>query len=108
MESADDNAQLIGRLVRHVALFDSQPGGLGRVRIGQFPRVLQPGSKLDLPDNTPVQVQVTPLPVGSASSRSLFGAFPELAVLTANEFAWAKRLWEHGLEKQARLLDGLV
>lgn len=70
--------------------------------------VLQPGSKLDLPDNTPVQVQVTPLPVASTATRSLFGAFPELAVLTANEFAWAKRLWEHGLEKQARLLDGLA
>jgi predicted DNA-binding antitoxin AbrB/MazE fold protein len=32
--------------------------------------VLQPGSKLDLPDNTPVQVQVTPLPTGKVS---LFG-----------------------------------
>jgi len=33
--------------------------------------VLQPRTKLDLPENTPVQVQVTPLPAGK---ESLFGA----------------------------------
>jgi len=36
-----------------------------------------------------------------------FGAFPELAALAGDDFAWAKRLWEHGLEKQSRLLDEL-
>jgi len=70
--------------------------------------VLQPQDELDLPDNTPVQVQVTPLPASRAATGSLFGAFPELAALTGDEFAWAKRLWEHGLEKQSRLLDELT
>lgn len=69
--------------------------------------VLQPRNKLDLPNNTPVQVEVTPLPVKSGSPGSLFGSFPELAALTGDEFSWVKRLWEHGLEKQSRLMDEL-
>jgi len=72
--------------------------------------VLQPQVKLDLPENTPVQiqVQVTSLPASSAVAGSLFGRFPELAALNDDAFAWAKRLWEHSLEKQSRLLDGLA
>jgi len=70
--------------------------------------VLLPKVKLNLPDNTPVQVQITPLPVGTASTGSLFGAFPELATLADDDFDWAGRLWEHGLEKQARHLDNLA
>ena len=70
--------------------------------------VLQPQTKLDLPENTVVQVQVTPFLPASAPSGSLFGAFPELAALTDDAFAWAKRLWEHGLEKQSRILDDLA
>jgi len=69
--------------------------------------VLQPKVKLDLPDNTPVQVQVISLPP-QASTDSLFGAFPELVMLTGDDLARAKRLWEHGIEKQSRLLDGLA
>jgi len=70
--------------------------------------VLQPQGKLDLPENTPVQVQVTALSASRAVAGSLFGRFPELATLDDDAFAWAKRLWEHGLEKQSRLLDGLA
>jgi len=70
--------------------------------------VLLPKVKLNLPDNTPVQVQVTPLPAGPASANSLFGLFPELATLTDDDVAWAKRLWEHSLEKQSRHLDDLT
>ena len=56
---------------------------------------------------TTITVQVTPLPTTDAAPGSLFGAFPELAVLSDDDVAWAKRLWEHGLEKQSRILDGL-
>jgi len=70
--------------------------------------IFDPQVELDLPDNTWMQVQVSPLPAGAASEDSLFGAFPELASLTGDDFAWAKRLWEHSLGKQSRLLDGLV
>ncbi len=63
--------------------------------------------KLDLPDNTPVQVQVTTMRTEKPKEGSLFGAFPELAVLTDDDFAWGKRLWEHSLEKESRILDGL-
>ena len=67
--------------------------------------VLQPQQQLDLPDNTPVQVQITTLSATGASGGSLFGAFPELAALTADDFDWVKRSWERGLEKQTRLLS---
>jgi hypothetical protein len=68
--------------------------------------VLQPRVKLNLPDNTPVQIQVTPLPVDRVSANSLFGLFPDLATLSDDDFAWAKRLWEHSLERQSSRLDG--
>jgi hypothetical protein len=70
--------------------------------------VLFPGSQLNLPDNTPLQVQITLLPSPNTPAPSLFGAFPELAELTGDDFQWVRRLWEHGLEKEARLLDGLA
>ena len=70
--------------------------------------VLQPQVKLDLPDNTPVQVQVTSLPADQVPAGSLFGMFPELAALNSDDLAWAKRLWEHSIEKQSRLLDRLA
>ncbi len=54
--------------------------------------VLTPEEKLDLPDNTPVQLQVTALPTTPVQGNSLFGAFPELAALTDNDFAGVKRL----------------
>ncbi len=69
--------------------------------------VLEPEEKLDLPENTPVQVQITPLPESESAGGSLFGLFPELASLTGDDFSWARRLWEHGVEKQSRILDGL-
>lgn len=54
--------------------------------------VLQPQIELDLPENTPVQIQVTTLAAPAAMSSSLFGAFPELAALGDGAFGWAKRL----------------
>ena len=69
--------------------------------------VLKPQVALDLPDNTFVQVQVTPLPAAATTPGSLFGAFPELSALTDDDLAWARRLWEHSIEKQSRILDGL-
>lgn len=70
--------------------------------------VLQPKGKLNLPDNTLVQVQVTPLPIGKTLTDSLFGLFPELAMLSDDDFAWARRLWEHSLERQSSRLDELT
>jgi predicted DNA-binding antitoxin AbrB/MazE fold protein len=68
---------------------------------------LRPKKKLDLPENTLVQVQVTPLKAAPVPAGSLFGAFPELKAITEEDISWIKRLWEHGLEKQMRILDGL-
>ncbi len=67
--------------------------------------VLKPQKKLDLPEDSVVQLQVTPLPAAKKRSESLFGAFPELAAVSDEDLSWVKRQWEHGLEKQSRLLD---
>ena len=69
--------------------------------------VLEPEKNLDLPEDTLVQLQVTPLSEGKSAPGSLFGAFPELAGFGEEHLAWARRLWEHGVEKQSRLLDDL-
>jgi predicted DNA-binding antitoxin AbrB/MazE fold protein len=70
--------------------------------------ILRPRVKLDLPDNSVVQVQVMAVQsTDVTTSGSLFGAFPELAALTDSDFAWAERTWEHSVEKQSRILDEL-
>lgn len=62
---------------------------------------------IDLPEDTPVRVDITVLLPEAAESESLFGAFPELAALTIDDFAWARRLWEHGVERRSRILDAV-
>lgn len=62
---------------------------------------------IDIPEDTPVRVDITVLISEPAESESLFGTFPELAALTIDDFAWARRLWEHGVETQSRILDGV-
>jgi prevent-host-death family protein len=37
----------------------------------------------------------------------LFGAFPELAVITDEDVDWAKQLWKESFEKQLRIIEGL-
>ncbi|MBI3359667.1 MAG: antitoxin family protein [Chloroflexi bacterium] len=63
---------------------------------------LQPKTKLDLPDDTPVQVLVMPLT--ATGKPSLFGAFPQLAALS-DEIVWAKQLLNESLGKQMTLLS---
>ena len=70
--------------------------------------VLKPLDPLPLSDNQTVSLELTTLPADQVATGSLFGAFPELAALTDNDFAWAKRLWEHSVENQSRILDGLT
>jgi len=69
---------------------------------------LKPAIQLDLPEGVVVQVEILPLSPADRPATLLFGAYPDLAALTDDEFAWAERLWEHGLEKQSRILDGLA
>jgi predicted DNA-binding antitoxin AbrB/MazE fold protein len=68
--------------------------------------VLKPLEPLNLAENQTVSLEVLFIEAENQSRESLFGKFPELAQLTDDDFAWAKRLWEHGLEKQLRILDG--
>jgi hypothetical protein len=69
--------------------------------------VLQPETELVLPENTTVELEITPLPQTPGPVEPLFGAFPALAELTDDDFAWARRLWEHGFQRELRLLDEL-
>lgn len=66
--------------------------------------ILQLPAKLDLPDNTVVQVHISPLPAPT-TLKSLFGAFPELAAITDADLTAAKQLWQEGLDKQLRILE---
>ena len=64
---------------------------------------LQPETKLDLPENTPVQVLVMPLT--AAGRPTLFGAFPQLAAI-GNEIVLVKQLLSDSVEKQMKMLGG--
>jgi len=64
---------------------------------------LQPQTKLDLPENTPVQVLVMPLT--AAGRPTLFGVFPQLAAIS-NQIEEIKQLLHEGLEKQMKILSG--
>ncbi|MDW8327995.1 MAG: hypothetical protein RMK99_15650, partial [Anaerolineales bacterium] len=66
--------------------------------------VLQLPHKLDLPENTVVQVEITPLP-SPTKLKSLYGAFPELAAIIDADLDEAKQIWQEGLEKQLRILE---
>ena len=69
--------------------------------------VLKPLKPLPLNENETVEIEVTTIPQMRSTMKSLFGAFPALAVFSQEDFDWAKRMWEHGVEKQSRILDGL-
>ncbi len=55
--------------------------------------VLRPQAPLDLPDNSLVQIEITPLQQEPESASTLFGAFPELRSIGAAELEAARRAW---------------
>jgi predicted DNA-binding antitoxin AbrB/MazE fold protein len=60
--------------------------------------MLKPTTRLNLPEGAKVQVQLQlESPSAAAPADSLFGAFPELSAITADDLAWAKQLWERSL-----------
>ena len=67
--------------------------------------VLKPKIKLDLPENTVVQVQLLPASAERKVPDSLFGAFPELASITEDDIQWAKSLWNDSAQKQRRIVE---
>lgn len=66
---------------------------------------LEPKVKLNLPENTTVEIQLTPLTEPQKHTNSLFGLFPELTDLTNDDFMQAKSLWDSSLNKQSHFLD---
>jgi predicted DNA-binding antitoxin AbrB/MazE fold protein len=66
--------------------------------------VLRPQTKLDLPEDTPVQLEVTPLTAQTASG-PLYGAFPALASMTESDLTAAKQAWDRSLDAQADILS---
>jgi hypothetical protein len=54
---------------------------------------------LPLDENQTVEIEVNIVPRVMPATKSLFGAFPALAVFSQEYFAWAKRMWDPGVEK---------
>lgn len=65
---------------------------------------IQLKTKLDLPNNTPLQVLIVPLTVDGKPS--LFGLFPQLAALNFGDVAGIKQLLSDGLDNQRKILSG--
>lgn len=65
----------------------------------------QPVKKLDLPNNTAVQVLV--LPLNAAGKPTLFGIFPQLAAL-GDDVAIIKQMLGGSLDKQIKTLSGAL
>lgn len=66
--------------------------------------VFKPKTKLNLPENSVVEVDIRMEKRRDGVRSTLFGAFPELAAITDDDVSAAKGLWEKSLRKQARLL----
>lgn len=66
--------------------------------------ILRPKTRLNLPENIVVEVQVKTIAEKGGTKKTLFGAFPELEAITDDEMLEAKGLWDQSLRKQARLL----
>ena len=68
--------------------------------------VLKPRKKLNLPEDSVVDVLVKPIMHRKGKNATLFGAFPALANITEAEMKRSKRQWTHSLGKQGRILRG--
>ena len=66
--------------------------------------MLKPMTELNLPEGTRVRAELQPQSEIESHAASLFGAFPELAVLADDDFKSAKSSWESAVEKQAGIL----
>jgi len=66
---------------------------------------LQPAKKLDLPNNTTVQVLV--LPLNAAGKPTFFGIFPQLATLS-DDITTIKKMLNTGVDKQIKILSGAM
>ena len=66
--------------------------------------VLKPKTKLNLPEHSVVEVRVSTAKQKRPARKSLFGAFPELAVITDADIRDVKKQWNKSLDKQSRIL----
>jgi predicted DNA-binding antitoxin AbrB/MazE fold protein len=68
--------------------------------------VLKPRQKLDLPEDSVVDVLVRPIIPKKGQSKTLFGALPSLSAITGKDLSRVKQQWKHALEKQSRIIRG--
>jgi predicted DNA-binding antitoxin AbrB/MazE fold protein len=66
--------------------------------------VLRPRKKLNLPEHSVVEIRVRTAKPKRPSKKSLFGAYPELAMITDADIRDVKKQWNKSLQKQSRLL----
>jgi len=63
--------------------------------------------KVDLKEDELIKVTIVRRQVEKTGEpNSLLGAFPELKEITDEDIEEAKKVWERGLEKQIRILEG--
>ena len=67
--------------------------------------VLKPKKKLNLPEHSVVEIRVKTAKQKRLTEKSLFGAFPELAVVTEADIRDVKKQWNKSLQRQSRLLN---
>jgi hypothetical protein len=65
---------------------------------------LKPRKKLNLPEHSVVEIRVRTAKQIRVAGKSLFGAFPELAVITDADIRDVKEQWNKSVQKQSRLL----
>lgn len=66
--------------------------------------VLKPRKKLNLPEHSVVDLEVKTSQPKRLARKSLFGAFPELAIITDDDVRQVKKQWNKSLQRQSRLL----
>ena len=68
--------------------------------------VLKPTKKLNLPEHSVVEIRVKTAKQKRLAKKSLFGAFPELTVVTEADIRDVKKQWNKSLQRHSRLLKG--
>lgn len=62
--------------------------------------VFVPLKPLALDEDQTVEIEVMIIPQTNPKIKSLYGAFPALAVFSHEDFDWGRRMWDHGIEEQ--------
>lgn len=66
--------------------------------------VLRPTKKIKLPEDSLVEIRVRAMKPKGTVKNSLFGAFPELTIVTDKDIRNAKKLWNKSAKRQEQIV----